>query len=105
MPVTTYVPRNNIPDQGVAGINDAMLAVKSNTNYFEHPDAPAGRVVISRAIRLSIATEDVSLVMQSGRTIIYPAGTLAAGVPHPIRCVRVNSTGTGGTVAVVVEFD
>lgn len=52
------------------------------------------------------------LVATSGNYTILPAGPnstavtvyLVAGVVHPIRCVRVNSTGAASTSGVVVFY-
>lgn len=92
------VPRDGMPYQW------AFTATKHDTNFLEDPDN-ADVAVCSKGISLDINTDAVSVVFaKDSRTYAFPAGSLAAGVIHPINIVRVNSTGTGGTVVVTIHM-
>ena len=74
-------------------------ATPSDTDYFADGN---NEPLISRGISVDIETEDVTVVFPNESTYTFAAGTLKAGVVYPVSCIRVNDTGTGGTVVVTI---
>lgn len=106
MAITTNYGKSNpnMIDQSVKGGDWCFQATKSDANYLEDPLHSSGtsRPLVSKAISLDIATQAVKVTFADGRTHTFPAGSLAAGVPHPMNIVQVWSTGTGADVLVQV---
>lgn len=106
MAITTNTLQARDIDLSLNGPTEgAFEATPSDANYFEDPDN-AGVQVVSKGIALlNPSTEDISIEMYNGRTIVIPGGFLAEGIMHPLPgIVRVNNTDTGASVRVFVWF-
>lgn len=104
MAITTNTLKAKDTDLSLVGANMGFEVTKSDANYLLDPGASPERQIVSKAISFDIATEAIKVEFIDGRTATIPAGALAAGVMHPMRIVKVFSTGTGATVKVWVWY-
>lgn len=70
-----------------------FLITPSDTETFK--DA-SGRPTYARGISFAAAGA-LSVVTLDGDTVVIPSDSLAAGIIHPLACIRVNSTSTTAT--------
>ena len=101
MAITTNTLKNIDIAQDSGGAMSGFTATKSNTNYIEDPRT-AGKQVISKYVSFDINTDDVKVEFNDGTDYVIPAGALNAGVLHPMKIVKVFSTGSGATVNVSI---
>lgn len=101
MAITVNTLTNIDVAQDSNGAMYGFAATKSNTNYIEDPRT-ADRQIISKYVSLDINTDAVKVEFIDGTDYTIPAGSLNAGVLHPMKIVKVFSTGTGATVNVVI---
>lgn len=104
MAITTNTLKAKDTDLSLVGANMGFEVTKSDENYLLDPGVSPERQIVSKAISFDIATEAIKVEFIDGRTATIPAGALAAGVMHPMRIVKVFSTGTGATVKVWVWY-
>ena len=100
MAITVNTLKAKDTDVSIVGANLGFEITKSDDNYLLDPGVSPDKQVVTKAISFDIASEAIKVEFVDGRTATIPAGALAAGVMHPMRIVKVWSTGTGGTVKV-----
>jgi hypothetical protein len=103
MAITSHTKKWKDVDQSNCGAMYGFEATQSDVNYFEDPRV-TGKLAISKGISIyNPSSEAIVLVNVEGNTITIPAGLLADGVIHPLAgIVRLNDTGTGASVRVMV---
>lgn len=100
MAITFSTLKSKDTDLSLVGANVGFEATKSDTDYILDPTISPERQIVSKAISVDRADEAVKVEFVDGRTATIPAGILAAGVMHPMRIIKVFSTGTGSNVKV-----
>lgn len=103
MAVTVSTLKAKDCDLSLIGAIGAFEATKHDDNYLTDPNV-TDKEVVSKAISLDRSDEAVKVEFLGGRTATIPAGQLAAGVMHPMRIVKVFSTGSGSNVKVWIWF-
>lgn len=72
-------------------LENPKVTAPSDDGFYITPDDDTDLAYVTRGIYIG-TSGNLAVMRKSGNTIIYP--NLAAGVIHPIRCIRVLATGT-----------